>query len=249
MSLAHHDQANHGSPPQPLPQGEDDTHSINTISSTLQRPQEGPEELTQVMSKASHTHDAPMAQYTSHVEIPDAVYERFSHGRKVGMVALLSFCAFLAPISSTAILAAIPEVAATYDTTGSIIDISNAMYMLFMGFSPMLWGPLSQVYGRRPVCLITALLFCACSAGTAAAPNLAAYYIFRILTAFEGTAFLIVGSSCIGDIYRPTERATAMGWFFSGTLVGPAFGVCLDISSKPHISYYETLVVTELKNW
>lgn len=26
------------------------------------------------------------------------------------------------------------------------------------------------------------------------------------------------------DIYRPTERATAMGWFMSGTLVGPALG-------------------------
>lgn len=26
------------------------------------------------------------------------------------------------------------------------------------------------------------------------------------------------------DIYRPTERATALGWFLLGTLVGPAFG-------------------------
>lgn len=26
------------------------------------------------------------------------------------------------------------------------------------------------------------------------------------------------------DIYRPTERATAMGWFLSGTLIGPALG-------------------------
>jgi MFS family permease len=26
------------------------------------------------------------------------------------------------------------------------------------------------------------------------------------------------------DMYRPTERATALGWFLSGTLIGPAFG-------------------------
>jgi MFS family permease len=26
------------------------------------------------------------------------------------------------------------------------------------------------------------------------------------------------------DIYRPTERATALGWFLSGTLIGPALG-------------------------
>lgn len=45
-----------------------------------------------------------------------------------------------------------------------------------------------------------------------------------MLTAFQGTAFLIIGSACIGDIYKPTERATALGWFLSGTLIGPAFG-------------------------
>jgi MFS family permease len=83
-------------------------------------------------------------------------------------------------------------------------------------------------------------LFFVFSIGTALAPNLPAFYVFRILTAFQGTAFLIVGASCIGDIYRPvrimppiqhhlansaqTERATALGWFLSGTLIGPAFG-------------------------
>jgi MFS family permease len=74
------------------------------------------------------------------------------------------------------------------------------------------------------ICISTAFLFTLCSLGTALAPNLAAFFVFRILTAFEGTSFLIVGAACIGDIYRPTERATAMGWFLSGTLIGPAFG-------------------------
>jgi len=67
-------------------------------------------------------------------------------------------------------------------------------------------------------------LFFVFSIGTALAPNLAAFFIFRILTAFQGTSFLIVGSSCIGDIYAPIERGTALGWFLSGALVGPAFG-------------------------
>ena len=44
-----------------------------------------------------------------------------------------------------------------------------------------------------------------------------------MLTAFQGTAFLIVGTAVLGDIYTPTERATAVGWFLSGTLIGPAF--------------------------
>ena len=74
------------------------------------------------------------------------------------------------------------------------------------------------------VSISCAFLFGCFSLGTALSPNLAAFFIFRMLTAFEGTAFLIVGAAVIGDMYRPTDRATAMGWFLSGTLIGPAFG-------------------------
>ena len=44
---------------------------------------------------------------------------------------------------------------------------------------------------------VTAVLFVAASIGTALAPNLAAFAVFRVLTAFEGTAFILVGSACI----------------------------------------------------
>jgi MFS family permease len=74
------------------------------------------------------------------------------------------------------------------------------------------------------ICVSSAALFFAFSVGTALAPNLPAFFVFRILTAFQGTSFLIIGSSCLGDIYAPVERGTALGWFLSGALVGPAFG-------------------------
>ncbi|KAI6782045.1 transporter-like protein [Emericellopsis cladophorae] len=163
----------------------------------------------------------PRDQYR---EAGDEVYERLSRRRKILVVAVLSFCALQSPISSTSVLAATPEVAKEYGTTGSIINISNAAYMVFMGLSPIVWGPMSQVFGRRLVTLVTAVAFLALSIGTALAPNLAVFFVFRAITAFEGTAFILIGAASIGDIYRPTERGTAMGWFMSGTLIGPAFG-------------------------
>jgi len=122
-----------------------DTESIRSISSTDQRPIE----IMHIPSHVSHTHDAPMQRYSSCIEVPDEVYDRISPSKKLVIVALLSYCSFLAPISSTTILSAIPEVASTYTSTGTIINLSNALYMLFMGVSPAFWGPLSQVYGRR----------------------------------------------------------------------------------------------------
>lgn len=86
-------------------------------------------------------------------EADDEIYDRVasSRSRKAVIVAVLSFCAFLSPISSTSILSATPEVAAEYNTTGSVINASNAGYMVFMGISPIVCGPMSQVFGRRPV--------------------------------------------------------------------------------------------------
>lgn len=84
-------------------------------------------------------------------EAGDEIYDHFSRHRKTIIVSVLSFCAFLSPVSSTSVLAATPEVAAEYGTTGSIINVSNAGYMVFMGLSPLIWGPMTQVFGRRPV--------------------------------------------------------------------------------------------------
>lgn len=79
----------------------------------------------------------------------DEVYNRFSTRRKHVITAVLSFCSFLAPVSSTTVLSAVPEVAATFQTDGSIINLSNAMYMLFMGLSPCFYGPFCNIYGRK----------------------------------------------------------------------------------------------------
>lgn len=79
----------------------------------------------------------------------DEVYNRFSERRKMVIVAAMSFCSFLAPVSSTTVLSAVPEVAATYNTDGSVINISNALYMLFMGISPCFYGPYGNIYGRK----------------------------------------------------------------------------------------------------
>lgn len=108
-------------------------------------------ELDRFSTRHSMGPDAVMEPTSSIVQIPDEFYDRYSPARKSVIVVLVSYCAFLAPISSTSVLAATPEVAKEYDTTGTIINIVNALYMLFMGLSPMLWGPLSQVYGRRVV--------------------------------------------------------------------------------------------------
>lgn len=81
----------------------------------------------------------------------DAIYDRFSRGRKRAIVCVLGFGAFVALISSTSVLPAVPEITATFGTTDNVLEISNAIYIGLTGVGCVVWGPLSQLYGRRPV--------------------------------------------------------------------------------------------------
>jgi MFS family permease len=70
----------------------------------------------------------------------------------------------------------------------------------------------------KQVSVTSAALFTAFSIGTALSPNLAAFYVFRILTAFQGTAFLIIGSAVIGDIYKPVR--STLNYFYGDIIPG-----------------------------
>ncbi|KAL4960012.1 putative MFS transporter [Aspergillus stella-maris] len=161
------------------------------------------------------------------VESPVDEYSRFSSGRKVLMTVIISWTGLLSPMASTSVLSAIPNVAATYNVSGSMIGLSNALYLVFMALSPCFWGPWCQTLGRRISCLASTFIFLGVSVGTALSPNIAAFMVFRMLTAFVGTAILVIGPAIIRDLYRPLERATGIAWFYTGTLVGPTIGPLL----------------------
>lgn len=163
------------------------------------------------------------ADGTQSIHSSHSMYDRFTSPRKTLIMAILSYCGFLTPLASTAVLVAIPEVADTFDTTGVVINVSNGLFFVFMALSPLFWGPLAQTsFGRRNVFVLSSVMLTAFCAGTAAAPTVAGYFIFRMLTAFQGTAYLVVGSVVIGDVFHPSERGRALSVFMTGILVGPS---------------------------
>ena len=80
-----------------------------------------------------------------------AVYARFTPLQKRTITSICALCGFLAPISTTSVLSAVPEITAFYHTTPTVISISNAVYLAFMGLASLLWGPWADLLGRRSV--------------------------------------------------------------------------------------------------
>lgn len=161
-------------------------------------------ELVPVENRAKSSEEDHLSSSAA-IATDDSVYDRYSKGRKRTFVAILSFCAILSPLSSTGSLTAVPEIAAAFHTTGSVINISNGLYTAAMGVSAFLWGSLSTLAGRRVVLLSSLVSFFLFSLGTALSPNLAAFFAFRTLSGFGGTGLLVSGPGCIGDLYKPVS--------------------------------------------
>jgi hypothetical protein len=89
--------------------------------------------LQRVGSHISTSHDMPPVDPFK--EHGDEIYSRFSEKKKKIMTAVLSFTAVLAPLSSTTVLSAVPEVAKQFSTSGDIVNLSNALYLVSMGLS------------------------------------------------------------------------------------------------------------------
>lgn len=146
----------------------------------------------------------------------DAVYEKFSETQKRVMTAIVAYCSLCAPFSTTCIFSATPEIASDFHTTGTIINVTNAVYLVMMAISPLYWGPMSQIYGRKPIYIASSFGYFIGSLGTSVSVNLAMFIVFRCITAFAGTSFLAVGAGTIGDIYKPVHRGSAMGLYLAG---------------------------------
>ncbi|RBQ90839.1 hypothetical protein VDGD_20494 [Verticillium dahliae] len=78
-------------------------------------------------------------------------YSRFSDIQIQSVAWFVAFCGLLASMSTTSILSVVPEIMETFDTTATVINISNALYLVVIGLSSCFWGPLADTFGRKPV--------------------------------------------------------------------------------------------------
>jgi len=88
----------------------------------------------------------------SNGKVDEKLFDRFTPRRKAMITLVVSVGAFMPPMGSTMLLSAIPQIATHFETSATLINYSNALYMLAAGMSPFFVATLSSVYGRKKVC-------------------------------------------------------------------------------------------------
>lgn len=118
---------------------------------------------------------------------------------------------------------AVEYIAQDFGVTGRIqLVLPISCFLLGYVIAPILCGPLSEGFGRKPVMLISFLGFTIFTMCCAVAPTWASLLVFRFFCGVTASAPI----ACVGGIYAdinadPRKRGRAMACFMSATACGP----------------------------
>jgi multidrug resistance protein len=107
----------------------------------------------------------------------------------------------------------------------SILGLTT--YVCGIALGPMLLGPLSEFYGRRPIYLISWSFFVIWNIPQAVAPGMATILVTRFLDGFSGSAFLAVSGGTVGDLFPKESLQAPMALFSIAPFIGPSVGPLL----------------------
>lgn len=151
-------------------------------------------------------------------------FSAFRKGAKVFLVVLASTSAFMSPFAVNIYMPAVPDISHDLNIGSSQTLLSVTTYMIFQGLSPSFWAPLSDTYGRRPILMLTFVVFLAANLGLSFTQAYWLLLVLRMLQACGASSAISIGAGCISDVSRRKERGTYMGFFQTGMLLGPAVG-------------------------
>src|SRR5690606_26146536 len=87
---------------------------------------------------------------------------------------LMAALAMLAPFTLDTYLPSFPDIAEQFGTGPAGMQQTLSLYLLAFAFTPLVYGPASDAFGRRRVVLVALLGYVAASIGCALAPNMTA---------------------------------------------------------------------------
>jgi len=146
------------------------------------------------------------------------------------IVLILSLLLGLQPITTDLYLPALPALTAGFGATLSQAQLTLTALLLAFGISQLVWGPLSDRFGRRPILLWGLGAYVLASVVSTLAPTMALLIVARVLQGMAMGAGVMCARAIVRDLYKPVEGARMMSKGLTGLgviacLSGPLGGL------------------------
>ncbi|KAF2482125.1 major facilitator superfamily domain-containing protein [Neohortaea acidophila] len=141
------------------------------------------------------------------------------------LVILVSFIEFLTTMPNFMYAPNLTDAEEDLNTTNdTLATFSLTIYILGFALGPLLFGPLTEVYGRAPVYRLCLVAFLCMTLGCGLAQNIEMLVAFRFLAGSFGAAPVAIGGAVVGDLFVVEERGRAMSIYQAGQIISAVVG-------------------------
>lgn len=127
---------------------------------------------------------------------------------------LLTAIVGVGALSIDMFLPSLPAIAAVFDTGAPTAQLTVTLFLAGLAVSQLLWGPLSDRFGRRRVLLTGLALYALAGTACAFVPGIRTLIGARVLQAFGAGSGPVIARAVVRDLYEPRRAArilAAMG--------------------------------------
>lgn len=137
------------------------------------------------------------------------------------LLGILSILMGFAAISTDFYLPAMPTMSQALQAPGGEMAWTISGYLVGFSFSQLIWGPVSDHYGRRLPIALGLVLFTLGSAGCALADSITTLIAFRILQAIGACANVVIARAMVRDLYHGHRAAQMLSTLMTVTAITP----------------------------
>lgn len=141
-------------------------------------------------------------------------------GRRLTMIVAL--LAMLAPFSVDTYLPSFPDIASEFNTSTLYLQQTLSFYLLAFAGMTLVYGPLSDAFGRRAVILGAVAVYVATSIGCALAENEHWLLAMRIGQGLSASGGIVVGRAIIRDAFSGVKAQRVMSQMMLMFALAPA---------------------------
>ncbi|NKB42787.1 MAG: Bcr/CflA family efflux MFS transporter [Alphaproteobacteria bacterium] len=135
---------------------------------------------------------------------------------------LLTLMVALGPLSTDLYLPSLPSLTETLSTTVSRVQATMSVFIAGFACATIIYGPLSDRFGRRPVLLGGLTVFVVGSLGCMIAVTIEELIVWRFVQAIGGCAGPVLVRAVVRDVYEKEEAARFLAYIASAMALAPA---------------------------
>ena len=176
------------------------------------------------------------------------IYTTFSQREKYGITFILGITTITSPLTATIYFPLLPLLQAHFHTSAQAINLTITIYIIFQALSPLFFATLSDTFGRRPIFLVTLLIYLFANLGLALQQDsYVALLVLRALQSFGSSAAIAVSYGVVADVCVPSDRGKMVGPISSaqslGLCIGPVIGGWVAWKSRGYGWVFWVLVI------